>query len=80
MNDNSNSPENNLRQQIETLVEDANNVLNSAAISSSKTAQSVKGRLKNRINETRDAVRSARDSVVMVRINKTSLSRLDELV
>ena len=80
MNDNSNSPENNLRQQIETLVEDANNVLNSAAISSSKTAQSVKGRLKNRINATRDAVRSARDSVVMVRINKTSLSRLDELV
>ena len=80
MNDNSNSPENNLRQQIETLVEDANNVLNSAAISSSKTAQSVKGRLKNRINETRDAVRSARDSVVMVRINKPSLSRLDELV
>ena len=61
-------------------MEDANNVLNSAAISSSKTAQSVKGRLKNRINETRDAVRSARDSVVMVRINKTSLSRLDELV
>ena len=80
MNDNSNSPENNLRQQIETLVEDANNVLNSAAISSSKTVQSVQGRLKNRINETRDAVRSARDSVVMVRINKTSLSRLDELV
>tara|TARA_B100001123_G_scaffold91361_1_gene105117 strand:+ start:109 stop:510 length:402 start_codon:yes stop_codon:yes gene_type:complete len=80
MNDNSNSPENNLRQQIETLVEDANNVLTSAAISSSKTVQSVQGRLKNRINETRDAVRSARDSVVMVRINKTSLSRLDELV
>ena len=80
MNDNSKSPENTLKQQIETLVEDANNVLNSAAISSSKTAQSVKGRLKDTINETRDAVRSARDSVVMVRINKTSLSRIDELV
>ncbi|MEE2884951.1 MAG: DUF883 family protein [Chloroflexota bacterium] len=80
MDDNSKSPENTLKQQIETLVEDANNVLNSAAISSSKTAQSVKGRLKDTINETRDAVRSARDSVVMVRINKTSLSRIDELV
>ena len=80
MDDYSKSPENTLKQQIETLVEDANNVLNSAAISSSKTAQSVKGRLKDTINETRDAVRSARDSVVMVRINKTSLSRIDELV
>lgn len=80
MDDNSKSSENTLKQQIETLVEDANNVLNSAAISSSKTAQSVKGRLKDTINETRDAVRSARDSVVMVRINKTSLSRIDELV
>ena len=36
--------------------------------------------MKDTINETRDAVRSARDSVVMVRINKTSLSRIDELV
>ena len=80
MDDNSKSPENTLKQQIETLVEDANNVLNSAAISSSKTAQSVKGKVRDTINETRDAVRSARDSVVMVRINKTSLSRIDELV
>ena len=80
MDDNSKNPENSLKQQIETLVEDANNVLNSAAISSSKTAQSVKGKMRDTINETRDAVRSARDSVVMVRINKTSLSRIDELV
>ena len=80
MDDNSKNPENSLKQQIETLVEDANNVLNSAAISSSKTAQSVKGKVRDTINETRDAVRSARDSVVMVRINKTSLSRIDELV
>ena len=80
MDDNSKNPENSLKQQIETLVEDANNVLNSAAISSSKTAQSVKGKVRDTISETRDAVRSARDSVVMVRINKTSLSRIDELV
>ena len=69
-----------IREDIENLVEDVNKVVKVAVVSGSRAAESVGETVKGTVKETLDGVRSARDSVVMVRMNKESLERLDELV
>ncbi len=65
-----------LIEDVETLVDDAGEAVRVAVISGSGAALSVGESLK----ETIQNVRAARDSVVMVRVNKESLEKLDELV
>jgi Arc/MetJ-type ribon-helix-helix transcriptional regulator len=65
-----------LIEDVETLVDDVGEAVRVAVISGSGAALSVGESLK----ETIQNVRAARDSVVMVRVNKESLEKLDELV
>ena len=51
-----------------------------AVTRTSDAAESAGESLKDTIKETVDGVRSVRDSVVMVRVDKDSLARVDELV
>ena len=67
-------------QDIEELVDDVNKAVRVAVTRGSDVAESVGENLKDTIKETIVGVRSARDSVVMVRVDKESLARLDELV
>ena len=61
---------------IENIVDEVNKVVRVAIIKGSSTAESLGENLK----ETIQGVRSNRDNVVMVRIDKESLERVDELV
>ena len=70
----------NLKEGIETLIEDANKVFKVAVVRGAEAAESVSENLKETIKGTFDGARSVRDSVVMVRMSKASLDRLDELV
>ena len=65
---------------IENLVEDINKAVRVAVTRTSDAAESAGESLKDTIKETVDGVRSVRDSVVMVRVDKDSLARVDELV
>ena len=71
-------------EEIESLVDEVNKAVRVAVDRGSDAAEHVGENLKDAIKETlhgvRSGVRSARDSVVMVRVNKESLARLDELV
>ena len=80
MGQDSKDNEGNLRDEIESLIGDANKVIKVAVVKGSQAAESVGESLKDTIKETLDGARSARDSVVMVRMNKESLDRVDELV
>ena len=80
MGEESGKNEGNLRDEIETLIGDANKVIKVAVVRGSEAAESVGENLKETIKDTLDGARSVRDSVVMVRMNKDSLARLDELV
>ena len=70
----------NLKEGIETLIEDANKVIKVAVVRGAEAAESVGENLKETIKGTFDGAKSVRDSVVMVRMSKASLDRLDELV
>ena len=72
--------EGNLREEIESLIEDANKVIKVAVVKGSEAAESVGENLRDTIKDTFQGARSVRDSVVMVRMDKDSLARLDELV
>ena len=72
--------EDNLKDGIDTLIEDANKVIKVAVVRGAEAAESVSENLKETIKGTFDGARSVRDSVVMVRMSKASLDRLDELV
>ena len=72
--------EDNLKDGIETLIEDANKVIKVAVVRGAEAAESVGENLKETIKGTFDGAKSVRDSVVMVRMSKASLDRLDELV
>ena len=72
--------EDNLKDGFETLIEDANKVIKVAVVRGAEAAESVGENLKETIKGTFDGARSVRDSVVMVRMSKASLDRLDELV
>jgi ElaB/YqjD/DUF883 family membrane-anchored ribosome-binding protein len=72
--------EGNLREEIESLIEDANKVIKVAVVKGSEAAESVGENLRETIKDKLHGVHSVRDSVVMVRMSKEDLARLDELV
>ena len=67
-------------EDIENLVEDVNRAVRKAVSHGSEAAESVGETLKDTLEVTIKGARSARDSVVMIRVDKESLARLDELV
>ena len=69
-----------LVEDVETLVDEASKVVRVAVIRGSEAAETVGENLRDTIKQTLKGVRAARDSVVMVRVNKDSLGRMDELV
>ena len=69
-----------LAEDIEGLVGDINKVVRVAVSRSTDAAETVGGTVKDGVKEAVDGVRSARDSVVMIRVDKQSLTRLDDLV
>ena len=60
-------------EDIESLVEDVSKVVTVAVTRGSEAAGTVGERL-------RETIQGARDSVVMIRVDKESLTRLDDLV
>ena len=69
-----------LVDDVETLVDEVNKVVRVAVVRGSEAAGAVGDNLRDTIRQTMKGVRAARDSVVMVRVNKESLERMDELV
>ena len=69
-----------IMDDIENLVEDVNKVVRVVVTRGSDAAESVGENVRGTIKDTLRGVRSARDSVVMIRVDKESLTRLDELV
>lgn len=69
-----------LAEDVETLVDEVNKVVRVAVIRGSEAAESVGENVRDTIKQTLKGVRAARDSVVMIRVNKESLGRMDELV
>lgn len=65
---------------VEEIVGDVSKVVRVAVIRGSEAAESVGENLKETIMDSIHGVRSNRDSVVMVRVDKESLARLDDLV
>ena len=80
MGQDSKGDEVNLRDEIESLIGDANKVIKVAVVKGSQAAESVGESLKDTIKDTLDGARSARDNGVMVRMTKESRDRVDELV
>ena len=69
-----------LIDEVEHLVEDVNKVVRVAVVRGSEAADAVGENLREGIKETIRGVRAARDSVVMVRVTRETLDRLDTLV
>lgn len=69
-----------LADDVETLVDEVNKAVRVAVVRGSEAAGVVGDNLRDTIRQTMKGVRAARDSVVMVRVNKESLDRMDELV
>ena len=65
---------------VEEIVGDVSKVVRVAVIRGSEAAESVGENLKETIMDSIHGVRSNRDSVVMVRVDKESLAKLDDLV
>ena len=69
-----------LIDDVENLVDEVDKAVRVAVIRGTEAAESVGVNLKGSLKDTIQGVRSARDSVVMVRVDKESLARLDDLV
>ena len=67
-------------EDIENAVDEVNKVVRIGVARGSEVAETVGEGLRDSIRDTLHGVRSNRDNVVMVRTNKESLDRLDELV
>ncbi len=67
-------------EDIETVVDEVNKGVRIIVARGSEAAETVGGSIRETIKDTLEGVRSSRDNVVMVRTNKESLDRLDELV
>ena len=80
MTDDSGDKRNKLMDDVENLVEGVNKAVFVAVARGTEAAESVGINLKGSLKDTIQGVRSARDSVVMVRVDKESLTRLDDLV
>ena len=80
MSDERNDKSNWIGEDIEDLVDDVNKAVRVVVAHGSDAAESVGESIKGTLKETIQRARSARDSVVMIRVDKESLARLDELV
>ena len=80
MSDEKNDKSGWIGEDIEDLVDDVNKAVRVVVTSGTDAAESVGESIKGTIKETMQRARPARDSVVMVRVDKESLARLDELV
>ena len=69
-----------LAEDIEGLVGDINKVVRVAVSRGTGAAETVSESVRDGVREAVEGVRSARDSVVMIRVDKESLLRLDDLV
>ncbi|MCH8205482.1 MAG: hypothetical protein IH956_00570 [Chloroflexi bacterium] len=67
-------------EDVETLVDEVNKAVRVVVVRGSEAAESVGENVRDTIKQTLKGVRAARDSVVMVRVNKESLEKMDELV
>ncbi len=67
-------------EDIENVVDEVSKVVRVGVVRGSEVAETVGESLRESIRDTLHGVRSGRDNVVMVRTNKDSLDRLDELV
>ena len=67
-------------EDIENVVDEVNKSVRVMVCRGSEAAETVGESIRDTIKETLHGVRSARDNVVMVRTNKDSLDRLDDLV
>ena len=67
-------------EDIENAVDEVNKVVRIGVARGSEVAETVGESLRESIRDTLHGVRSTRDNVVMVRTNKSSLDRMDELV
>ena len=65
---------------VEEIVGDVSKVVRVAVTRGSEVAESVGENLKETLKDTIHGGRSNRDSVVMVRVDKESLAKLDDLV
>ena len=66
-------------EDIENAVDEVNKVVRIGVARGSEVAETVGESLRESISDTLHGVRSTRDNVVMVRTNKSSLDRMDEL-
>ena len=69
-----------LLEDMEEVFGEVNSVVRKAVIRGSDAVEFVGENVMDTIKDTFDGVRSARKSVVMVRVDEQSLARLDELV
>ena len=67
-------------EDIETVVDEVNKGVRVIVSRGSEAAETVGESIRDTVKDTLQGVRSSRDNVVMVRTNKDSLDRLDELV
>ncbi len=67
-------------EDLETVVDEVNKGVRVIVSRGSEAAETVGESIRDTIKDTLHGVRSSRDNVVMVRTNKESLDRLDELV
>ena len=67
-------------EDIETVVDEVNKGVRVIVARGSEAAETVGESIRDTVKDTLQGVRSSRDNVVMVRTNKDSLDRLDELV
>ena len=67
-------------EDIETVVDEVNKGVRVMVCRGSEAAETVGESIRDTIKDTLQGLRSNRDNVVMVRTNKESLDRLDELV
>ena len=67
-------------EDIENVVDEVNKSVRVMVCRGSEAAETVGESIRDTIKDTLRGVRSNRDNVVMVRTNKDSLDRLDELV
>ena len=69
-----------LAEDIEGLVGDINKVVRVAVTRGSDAAETLGETVRDGVKDAIGGVRPARDSVVMIRVDKDSLARLDDLV
>ena len=80
MSEDSKSGRRRIKEDLGHFAEDVNKAVSAVVVTGANAAESIGESLKDTIGDTLKGVRAARDSVVMVRVDKESLARLDDLV